>query len=147
MTDPQESTTLSDTQATIAARLERSKPDGEEEFGQIEGPVIEEDGDVYLHPHDLRWIEMRRLCVRDAQQNIALVDGKEYRLKRQLEDQLRTLGAQKNELRAELSRRIVAYEVLRDAMGARYSLDFRSAGYDNDTGRVELAGDDAPNED
>ena len=147
MIDQQESTQPDAERLSIAARLERSKSDGEEDFGQIEGPVTEDDGDVYLHPHDLRWIEMRRLCVRDAQQNIALVDGKEYRLKRQLEDQLRTLSAQKNELRAELGRRIVAYEVLRDAMGARYSLDFRSAGYDNDTGRVELAGDDVSKED
>ncbi len=144
MTEPTIAEEKNEATRASDARLEATKSDAEEDFGQLHGPVFDEDGEMYLHGHDLRWIELRQARIELAKNRIELIDAREAKLKRQIEDQLRTLAAHKNEARSELKDRIRAYEMLRDEIGRSYEIDFRSAGYDDDTGKVFLAGDEPP---
>ena len=89
-----------------------------------------------MHPHDLRWIELRRLRLENAMNKARLVDKQLLELAVAHEKAVARFTLAKQEHANQAEQRRVAYEALRERIGEAYGLDFASVSYDDESGRL-----------
>lgn len=122
---------------SLEARVEETKSNAEDRFGEIQGPVTDDEtGEQYVHPHDLRWLEMRRLRAENTAGKLRELNQQERLAILQHEKAMLEFQKKRQELMVEMDDRVKKAAVLRDAMSDKYGVDFRRSSYDDETGKL-----------